>query len=72
MHVHERCGAVSISRGKSFMNGGYECTVPQANHVATCSLAGDINSEDLTSGSQVCRPVPSCELGFDTTDYFDL
>ena len=75
MHIHGRCGAVSIFHAKPFEDRGYECTLPQANRIAVCALsgalAGDLDSEELASGSQVRDPVLSRELGFDIVDRLD-
>ena len=54
------------------INRGYECTLPQAKRVAICALAGDLDSEELASGSQVRDPVLSRELGFDIVDRLDF
>ena len=79
MHIHGRCGAVSIFHAKPFEDQGYGYTLPQANRIAVCALsgalsgalAGDLDSEELASGSQVRDPVLSCELGFDVVDPLD-
>ena len=71
MHIHGRSGAVSIFHVEPFENQGYECTLPQANRVAICALAGDLDSEDLASGPQVRDPVLIRELSFDIIDRLD-
>ena len=87
MHIHGRCGAVSIFHAKPFEDRGCECTFPQANRIAFCALSGalsdalsgalsgslsaDLDSEELASGSQVGDPVLSRELGVDIIDRLD-
>ena len=71
MHIHGRCGAVSIFHAESFENRDYAYTLPQTNRVAIGALAGGFDSEELAIGSQVRDPVLSLESGIEIIDHLD-